>query len=108
MVLVAQPARAQEKAANEQGMKGYEHGMKVYAAQKCGICHSLQGKGAKKGPLDGVASKLTVDEIRHWIVDAPEMTKKTKATRKPLMKSYAHLPKDDVEALVAYLSSLKG
>jgi len=34
------------------------------------------------------------------------MTAKTKATRKPEMKAYA-LPKDDVDALVAYLTTLK-
>jgi mono/diheme cytochrome c family protein len=98
--LSAQAVRAQDKAASEAGKK-------VYAAQKCGVCHSIEGKGAKKGPLDGVATKLSADEIREWIVNAPEMTKKAKATRKPLMKNYPHLPKADVDALVAYLQTLK-
>ena len=66
-VLSAQTVSAQDKPK-------IEHGMKVYAAQKCGVCHSIEGKGAKKGPLDGVGSKLTEDEIRQWIVNAPEMT----------------------------------
>lgn len=100
IVLSAQPATAQDK------MK-IDHGTKVYATQKCGVCHSVDGVGAKKGPLDGVGTKLTEDEIRQWIVDAPAMTKKTKAARKPAMKNYASLPKDDVDGLVAYLSSLK-
>ena len=34
------------------------------------------------------------------------MTAKTKAPRKPVMKRYS-LPKGDVDALVAYLSTLK-
>jgi hypothetical protein len=34
------------------------------------------------------------------------MTAKTKSERKPAMKAYT-LPKDDLDALVAYLSSLK-
>jgi hypothetical protein len=34
------------------------------------------------------------------------MTVRTKATRKPEMKVYT-LPKEDVDALVVYLSSLK-
>lgn len=84
-----------------------EHGVKVYAAQKCNVCHSVEGKGAKKGPLDGVGSKLSEEEIRQWLVDAPGMTKKTKATRKPVMKNYAQLPKEDIDALVAYMQSLK-
>jgi hypothetical protein len=29
-----------------------------------------------KGPLDGVGSKLSADEIRAWIVTPAEMTKK--------------------------------
>ena len=37
---------------------------------------------------------------------AKAMTEKTKASRKPEMKSYT-LPKDDVDALVAYVASLK-
>lgn len=81
-------------------------GEKVYADQKCSLCHSIAGKGNAKGPLDGVGSKLSADEIRAWIVDAKAMTAKTKAPRKPEMKQYT-LPKDDVDALVAYLSSLK-
>ena len=81
-------------------------GEKVFADQKCTLCHSVGAKGNKKGPLDGVAAKLTADEIREWIVDAKGMTAKTKPTRKPDMKAYA-LPKDDVDALVAYLATLK-
>jgi mono/diheme cytochrome c family protein len=83
-----------------------EKGAAVYAAQKCGMCHTVAGKGNAKGPLDGVGGKLSAEEIRQWIVDAPGMTAKTKAARKPLMKAYA-LPKEDVDALVAYLAGLK-
>jgi hypothetical protein len=36
------------------------------------------------------------------------MREKTKAERKPPMKAYASLAKDDVAALVAYLQTLKG
>jgi mono/diheme cytochrome c family protein len=82
-------------------------GEKVYAAQKCQMCHSIAGKGNQKGPLDGVGTKLTPEEIRQWIVDAPGMMAKTKSTRKPLMKSYPNLSKDDTNALVTYLASLK-
>lgn len=84
-----------------------EKGAAVYAAQKCSICHSIDGKGQAKGPLDGVGSKLSVDEIREWIVNPAEMTKKTNATRKPVMRAYPKLPKEDLDALVAYMASLK-
>jgi mono/diheme cytochrome c family protein len=81
-------------------------GMKVYEAQKCSLCHSIEGKGNKKGPLDGVGSKLSADETRQWIVSAKEMTAKTKSERKPPMKDY-NLPKEELDALVAYMQSLK-
>ena len=81
-------------------------GEKLFVDQKCTLCHSVGDKGNKKGPLDGVATKLKTDEIREWITDAKGMTAKTKATRKPEMKAYT-LPKDDVDALVAYLATLK-
>jgi len=83
-------------------------GAKVYADQKCGVCHSIAGKGNAKGPLDGIGSKFTADEIREWIVDPAGMTAKHKAARKPPMTAkYGSLPKSDLDALVAYLSSLK-
>jgi mono/diheme cytochrome c family protein len=81
-------------------------GEKLFADQKCTLCHSIGDKGNKKGPLDGVATKIKADEIREWLVDAKAMTAKTKATRKPEMKAFT-LPKDDVDALVAYLTTLK-
>jgi mono/diheme cytochrome c family protein len=93
-------AVAQDKAIVERGMK-------IYADQKCSICHSIDGKGNAKGPLDSVGLKLSADEIREWIVHPADMTKKTKAERKPPMRAYPNLPKEDVDALVAYMLSLK-
>ena len=83
-------------------------GMKVYTDQKCSVCHAIAGKGNAKGALDSVGSKFTPAEIHEWIVDPAGMTAKHKATRKPLMPAkYSTLPKEDLDALVAYLSSLK-
>ena len=80
----ATPAFAQDPVAK---------GATVYAAQKCSMCHSIDGKGNAKGPLDAVGSKLKADEIRQWIVTPVEMAAKAKATRKPPMKAYPNLPK---------------
>lgn len=84
-----------------------EQGQKVYGDQKCAMCHSIAGKGNTKGPLDGVGKNLSTEDIRQWIVNAPEMAAKTKATRKPLMKAYSSLSKADVDGLVAYMQTLK-
>lgn len=71
------------------------------------MCHSLDGKGNSKGPLDGIGSQLKADEIRQWIMTPVEMAAKANATRKPAMKSFATLPKEDLDALVAFLASKK-
>ena len=81
-------------------------GEQLFTDQKCSLCHSIGEKGNKKGPLDNVAGKLSAAEIREWITDAKGMTAKAKTTRKPEMKAYS-LAKDDVDALVAYLGTMK-
>jgi mono/diheme cytochrome c family protein len=86
---------------------GAARGEKVYAGQKCAVCHSIAGKGNPKGPLDDVGSRLTAEEIRLWMVNPAEMTKKTNAQRKPPMRAYPNLPQEDLDALVAYMLSLK-
>lgn len=82
-------------------------GATVFAAQKCSMCHALDGKGNAKGVLDEVGSKLTADEIRQWITTPAEMTAKSGATRKPAMRAYPKLPKEDLDALVAFLAAKK-
>jgi mono/diheme cytochrome c family protein len=84
-----------------------ETGQQVFAAQKCSLCHSVAGKGNAKGPLDGVAKKYKPAELREWIVNAKVMAEKHNATRKPPMKDFSSLPPTDVDALVAYLQTLK-
>ena len=94
-------------AAPATAQSAVEKGAVVFGAQKCTLCHSLDGKGSAKGPLDGIGSKLKADEIRQWLVSPVEMAAKANATRKPVMKSYAHLSKEDLDALVAFLASKK-
>ena len=93
-------------AATSAAAQDAAKGAQVYTTQKCSVCHSIAGKGNAKGALDAVGSKLSAADIRAWITDATGMAAKTKAARKPPMKNYA-LPQGDLDALVAYLSSLK-
>ena len=93
---LATPAWAQDAKAGE----------KLFADQKCSVCHSIAGKGNVKGALDDVGSRVPAADIRSWLTDAKAMTAKTKAPRKPEMKAYT-LEKDEVDALVAYLLTLK-
>ena len=59
-----------------------ERGKAVYAEQKCALC-------------------------RQWLTSPKEMAEKANATRKPAMKSFATLPKADLDALIVYLQTLR-
>ena len=83
-------------------------GEQVYAAQKCQVCHAIAGKGNKTNPLDGVGAKLSADDIRKWITHPVDMAKQSKSTKKPPMPAkYDKLPAADIDALVAYMQTLK-
>jgi mono/diheme cytochrome c family protein len=99
MSLAAAPLFAQDAAQIDKGKA-------VYDAQKCSLCHAISGRGNAKGPLDKVGAKLSADDIRKWIVSPKEM--KSETNRKPDMRAYPNLPAADLDALVAYMRSLKG
>ena len=85
-----------------------KRGQEVYTAQKCAVCHSVAGKGGKASPLDGVGGKLSADDIKQWITHPKEAAAKANSTKKPPMPAkYGTLPAADIDALVAYMASLK-
>jgi mono/diheme cytochrome c family protein len=85
-----------------------QKGEQLYGAQKCMTCHAIAGQGNKNNPLDKVGAKLSAADIREWIVNPVEMAKKTKSTGKPLMPAkYKGLAPAEIDALVAYMQSLK-
>jgi mono/diheme cytochrome c family protein len=97
-LLMARPAAAQDAAK----------GQAVYTAQKCQMCHAIAGKGSKANPLDGVGGKLSAEDIKQWITHPVEAAAKAKSTKKPPMPAkYGSLPAADLDALVAYMQSLK-
>jgi mono/diheme cytochrome c family protein len=104
MMLLAAVAMVPSTAAAQDAAKGEQ----VYAAQKCSMCHQIAGKGNKMSPLDGVGKKLSAADTKEWIVDPVAAATKHASTKKPAMpKTYAKLPAADVDALVAYMQSLK-
>jgi mono/diheme cytochrome c family protein len=83
-------------------------GQEVYTAHKCSVCHQIAGKGNKSNPLDGVGAKLSAADIKLWITNPTEAAAKAKSTKKPPMPAkYNSLPAADLDALVAYMQSLK-
>lgn len=76
-------------------------GQEAYRRLGCPACHSVAGVGNRRHPLDGVGGRLGTDELKRWIV-AP-------ATMKPGVRKppYDKTPKDDLDAVVEYLSTLR-
>ena len=95
-------------AAAAQDAALVKKGQEVYTAQKCQMCHSVAGKGGKASALDGVGGKLSADDIKQWITHPKDAAAKAKSTKKPPMPAkYATLPAADIDAMVAYMQSLK-
>jgi len=91
-----------------QGKTGdVDRGKAVFAEQKCSMCHAIEGKGNKMNPLDGVGDKLAAADIRKWITSPKEMEAKLPTKPKMSMKAYTDLKPADLDALVAYVQSLK-
>jgi mono/diheme cytochrome c family protein len=95
-------------SARAQDAKMIEAGKKIYEAQKCATCHSIAGKGNKLYPLDGVGKKLSAGDIKKWFTHTAEM--EAALPKKPTLKMSSKkwdLKDPDLDALVAYMQSLK-
>jgi len=99
VIAFAAPAGAQDAAKIKMGAA-------LFTSQKCVMCHSVAGKGNPKGAMEPALAKMKPEEVREWIVDPEGMRVKTKSTREPAMKPLK-LSKDQVDGLVAYLTSIK-
>ena len=81
-----------------------EKGKAVYDAAKpsCTACHN-----EKKNPLDNYGADATAEDTKAWIRTPKEMFKKT--GKKGMMPAYSEkkMPDEELEALTAYLLSLK-
>lgn len=76
-------------------------GSQVYQNNKCALCHAVQGKGGKAGPdLSTVGAKRNAQWLEKFMKDPKAVTPGAKM---PPFKGSA----DDLNALVAYLASLK-
>ena len=81
-----------------------EKGKAVYDSAKpaCKACHN-----EKKNPLDAFGAAGTAEDAKGWIRTPKEMF--VKAGKKGMMPAYSEkkISDEDVEALAAYLASLK-
>ena len=98
---------ANGSAAAAQAQAQIAHGREVFARQHCSGCHSVGGKGSPRSPLDGVGSRRDLEELRAWVV-ADESVRADLSPRAVAAKhDYAQLPDTQMDALLAYLGSLR-
>ena len=91
-----------------QDTKQVDAGMQLFTSKGCTKCHQVAGRGNKTNVLDGVASKVSAADMRRWLTNPAEM--EAKLDHKPKIKmssKKAPLTNSDIDALVAYLETLK-
>ena len=82
--------------------------------QNCSGCHGFRQEGI--GPrLDGITQDTTIDWIRRFIKDPQQVIASGDARAQRLhkkypvvMPSFAHLPDEDINAILAFLGTKKG
>ena len=83
-------------------------GRKIYEREKCATCHQIARLGNSRFPLDGVASRLTADQMRRWITETAKM--EAALPRMPAVRMSVQkyrLKPTDLDVLVVYLQTLK-
>lgn len=82
-------------------------GKRVFDAQNCARCHSVAGVGSPRSPLDGVGATLGPVELLHYATGhaaiAEDLSPRVLKEKQP----YQSLSREDLDALVAYLQSLR-
>lgn len=84
-----------------------EEGKQLFDSLGCMRCHAVAGVGSPRSPLDDVAARRDAQSLRDWIVADARVRDQLSARALASKDDYAKLPAEQIEALVAYLQSLK-
>ncbi len=78
-----------------------EQGRDLYAARKCPVCHAVEGKGGKVGPdLSKIGGRRDPAWLKQFLPNPKALFPDT------IMPPFPG-SEEELEALIAYLSSLK-
>ncbi len=95
---VTERAKAERLALSPEVQKGIQ----VYEEQGCAACHTIRGSGGAAGPnLSKVGRRRDVNWLKNFITDPTTVDPNTE------MPAYDYLSPEELEALVAYLKTLK-
>jgi mono/diheme cytochrome c family protein len=96
----ALPLAAAEDAALARGRA-------LFDSEGCVRCHSVDGHGSPRSPLDGVGGELDGDELWQWVVGDEAVADGLSSRALAAKQSYRGMPATDREALLAWLQSLR-
>lgn len=82
-------------------------GRTVYEEQSCARCHSVEGGGNPRSPLDGVGARRTETELRAWVTGSGAARDLLTRSALRTKDDFGELPEPELQALVAYLRSLR-
>lgn len=101
------PALALTIAAGGADAALLARGREVVLANDCLRCHSIAGEGSPRNPLDGVGARLSETELLQLAVADAAVQDDLGRRAIAAKRAYAELPQEELEAMVAYLASLK-
>ena len=99
--LAAPPAAAQDAAQIKRGRRSTPR-------RSASSAMPSPARATRRIRSTASARSCRADDIKQWITHPTEMAAKAKSTKKPPMPAkYGSLPAADLDALVAYMQSLK-
>jgi len=86
-------------------VKRLKLGMEIYTQQGCAMCHSIQGQGNPRYPLDGVVNNLSIEEIHNWVTGDESIKDQLSMNSYKLKQLNRELTDDELQLLVYYLQN---
>lgn len=80
-----------------------ERGRRVFEEALCSSCHSVEGNGNPRYPLDGVGVRRDSEQLKAWITGSGVAATQLPASVARRKQRYRDLPREDMDALIAYL-----
>jgi mono/diheme cytochrome c family protein len=81
-------------------------GRAVYEKATCQRCHSIEGVGNRRYPLDGVGARRTRAQLRDWTIGAGAVVDSLSPSAARAKRQYAELPKAEMDALLHFMARL--
>jgi cytochrome c2 len=85
---------------------GSAAGHAVFRNWGCHRCHSVQGVGSRRFPLDGVGSRRTAGELRAWTVGSAALQDSISPSAFRAKRRYEEVPEEEMRLLLEWMGTL--